>query len=757
MRYKTLKFTGAIERWDEALPLGNGGTGCLVWGTPEGLRFSLDRTDIWDRTVPKGTEAAEFTYRNLVRLACEGNTEEIRRIFDAPYQHPAPTKLPAGKLILRLAQAPGLGQEISQELDLELAEARITLGGKKGADCLRAICHATEGTGMIWTGAAAPVLSVELENPQFGSAEDGGGEEAYDPRRREISQGSLKKLRYPAAARGRRQGAGGTRLTWFTQRVDREFAYGIAVAERSGDRGTEIFWRICTSRDCEQPEERAGEPWMEEALALLEGQIEKGYEFYLESHGAWWREYWEKSGVELPEELAERQWYLTNYLFASCSRRGSYPMPLQGVWTADDDSLPPWKGDYHNDLNTQLSYSHFYKANHLEEGSAFLDFLWSLRAEAQSFARRFYGTPGLCLPGVMTIDGKPLGGWPMYSLSPTQQIWLCRSFEQYWRCTGDGEFLRERAWPYFCGTAECIGALLEEGEDGLLYLPVSSSPEIHDDEAASWVTPNSNYDLALLRYLYGVLLEMSELLGESGKGRRWKSILEKLPQLAVDGRGVLMLSPDEILRESHRHLSNAMAISPLELIGYEKEEERRIVDAVVADYELLGTGLWVGFSFCWMSHLYAVQGNGEGAWDRLKIFWESFCSPNGFHLNGDYRKRGYSTFHYRPFTLEANMFAADALQEMLFYMKKGRIRLFPAVPQRWREEGLAFRDFRGEGGVLVSARLERGRLKALRLRSSRDQQVTVEAAFGYAGGAISLKAGESWSWEALPEAGEPSE
>ena len=120
-------------------------------------------------------------------------------------------------------------------------------------------------------------------------------------------------------------------------------------------------------------------------------------------------------------------------------------MSLQGVWTADDGALPPWKGDYHNDLNTQLSYAHFYKANHLEEGECFLDFLWNSMDAAKIFAEKFYGTEGICLPGVMSIDGKALGGWPMYSLSPTQQIWLCQSFEEYYRYTGDLEFLEKKA------------------------------------------------------------------------------------------------------------------------------------------------------------------------------------------------------------------------------------------------------------------------------------------------------------------------
>lgn len=94
----------------------------------------------------------------------------------------------------------------------------------------------------------------------------------------------------------------------------------------------------------------------------------------------------------------EKQWYMTNYLFASTSREGGVPMPLQGVWTADEGTLPPWKGDYHNDLNTELSYTHYLKANHLEEGRCFLDFLWSLLMRGDGLPENFTAQKAAVFP-----------------------------------------------------------------------------------------------------------------------------------------------------------------------------------------------------------------------------------------------------------------------------------------------------------------------------------------------------------------------
>ncbi len=589
---------------------------------------------------------------------------------------------------------------------------------------VRAFCHAETKSGMIQIGCAKERVDIRLENPEFGD-EKIEEQQFYDPEHREISQGDLKRLHYPAPVKEGETGH--PDFEWFVQTVDAEFSFGVIVGILERERETLICYRVVTSND--------GIHWINDAREQIREELLNGYEENKISHVTWWKNYWNKSSLSLPDAFFEKNWYLTNYLFASCSRKGEYPMPLQGVWTADDGKLPPWKGDYHNDLNTQLSYSHFLKANHLEEGESFLDFLWNSMEAGKTFAKKFYKTDGICLPGVMSIDGLPLGGWPMYSLSPTHQIWLCKSFADYYHYTGDEIFLRDKAWVYFTETAKCITALLEE-RDGYLYLPVSSSPEIHDDEKESWLTPNSNYDLALLRYLYQTLIEFAEILG-NGEGGQWKNVLNALPELAVNEKHVLMLAPDESLNESHRHLSNAMAICPLHLYSYEKEKE--IIDATILDYERLGSGMWVGFSFAWMSHLYAVQRNGEGAYEQLRIFWESFCSANGFHLNGDYKKRGYSTFHYRPFTLEANMYAADALQEMLLQIQNEELHIFPAVPEMWKIKEFSFKGFRGYKGMQISAKWMKHGVCEVQIESPIDRKLRLKIA-GNDVGEIELKA-----------------
>ena len=87
----------------------------------------------------------------------------------------------------------------------------------------------------------------------------------------------------------------------------------------------------------------------------------------------------------------------------------------------------------------------------------------------------------------MTLDGRPMGGWVMYSLQPTNAAWLGFLFYQHWRYTMDEAFLRDRAYPWCAEIGQCLLSLLKPDADGVLRLPLSSSPEIHDNTLRAWL------------------------------------------------------------------------------------------------------------------------------------------------------------------------------------------------------------------------------------------------------------------------------
>jgi alpha-L-fucosidase 2 len=199
----------------------------------------------------------------------------------------------------------------------------------------------------------------------------------------------------------------------------------------------------------------------------------------------------------------------------------------------------------------------------------------------------------------------------------------------------------------------------------------------------------------------------------------------------------LLLDEDTPLPGSHRHLSNIIALYPFNLITMEGgPRDQQIIRASLADWDNAGTSAWCGYSFSWMACLRARVGDAEAASRDLDIFTRAFILRNGFHANGDQTHSGFSGFTYRPFTLEGNFLAMEAVHEMLLQSwsadpgsdSTGIIRLFPATPWRWHTA--AFEDLRAEGGHKVSARRENNATTWFRIVAGRAGVLKVRDNFG---------------------------
>ena len=676
-----LKLKAPIDKWDEAVPLGNGLSGGLLWGGGHNIKLSLDRGDLWDCRTPEMLKRPDWTYATIKRLVAEKNQAKISEMFDKPYSAiPYPTKLPFGRLEITLDQSQTVK---SFGLDLATATGSAYLADNSAVE--------------VFFSAVEPVSLLRVPGDKKTNLKI-------------VVPSAVKKLGYKPATTGQ-DTKDDTQTKWFVQDAVDGMQYVVAAGSRKIDGATLIAISLTTSSDDAKP--------LALALKRIDKALDAGWDATRVEHLAWWKKFWDKSRVELPDDDIQQQYDLVKYYLGSASRRGAPPIPLQGVWTADAGGLPPWKGDYHHDTNTQMTYWSYPTSGYFEEGASFIDFMWNLLPKHRKFAKSFYATNGAVVPGVMTLDGNAMGGWCQYSLSPIQGAWIAQAFYWHWRYTMNDEFLKTRAYPYCAAIAEGLEGLLEPGLDGKLKLPLSSSPEIHNNGISAWLTPNTNNDLALLRWLFGALLEMAQPAGKAADTARWQGILDRLDQLAVEGKdGPLRLSPNESLKESHRHHSHLMAIYPLGIIHIEgTDRDRHIIKASLDQLDQLGTRMWVGFGFTWYSCIAARAGDGERALDKLEIFVKAFISRNGFNLNGDYKRQGYSNFSYRPFTLEANFAAAQAVHEMLLQSWGGTVRVFPAVSKRWAD--VVFDNLRAEGGFIVSAVRKDGKTRSVRIQAEK--------------------------------------
>lgn len=692
------------ERWDEGAPIGNGKIGSIVYGSNP-IKITVDRTDLWDLRPNEVTLEKGFNYANLVRLSTSGIPEdwkERERLFEDIFMgKPYPSKITAGRI--ELTFTPQL-KNARYVLDISSAIVKIYDEDELVAEIF------TDYISLVGVIKLRREADLKLHVPTYLSSASETGSGIGD---KDVGV----TLGYPKAEL---KTSGD--FKWYEQNTHTDYSFGI-VTKNVGD---EIYYTLATTDD--------DKDYVSFAKNSLNATAEIGFDKLFVAHKRSWQRYNKKSSVKTGDKLLDRTYANSWYLFRCCSRKGFYPMPLQGVWTADNDSLPPWKGDYHHDTNTELSYQSYLAANRIDEGVSFVEYLWKLRPAFKKFAKEFFGVKGILIPSCSTLDGKPMGGWAQYSLSPTMTIWAAQSFDDYYEYTADEKFLKTRAYPFFKEVGSAIKGILKE-RDGKLYLPLSSSPEIFDNEPKAYLTPNSNFDLSLLIYLYKTLVKYAGILGEPTD--EYKEILSKFDDIAIDEDGVIMLDKTQRLPETHRHFSHLMSLYPLRLIPYDTDEHKRVYNATIAHLESLGTGYWVGFSFPMAAQIYALSGRGNSAYEKLTQFAKGFVGENGFHLNGDYKYYGYTWFHYRPFTLESLYAFCDALHLLLIDGFGGEIKLFSALPDEWKNREVEIKNIRVRGGLSVSAKTKNGKITKLCVKSPTDETVTIN------GAAYSLKKGEN--------------
>jgi alpha-L-fucosidase 2 len=698
-----LHFKTPSPTWDEAIPLGNGLLGALVWGDGAPLKISLDRTDLWDlRPVPE-FHTKEYSYKTMRQWVAQGRITDLHRLYDKPYGNAGPTKIPAGRIEVTIGNSP-----VFEKASLNLAEATATvqLGGQNK---VRVFTHATEPVGMIRIDSSGPI-ALKLMAPPFAgkiTEEAGPGK---------ISAGDLASLRYKAPIESQ-----GDNWTGYLQEGWGGFKFAVAVTWRKSQNNWLAAWSITTSKESKDP--------LRLARQNCQKALRAGFSKSLNTHRNWWDSFWNKSSLSVPNAVIERQWYLEMYKFGSATRPNTPPITLQGPWTADNGKIPPWKGDYHHDLNTELSYWPAYSGNQLEGELGYVNWLWDTRNTAKAWTKRFFNLPGLNVPMTADLQQEQIGGWHQYTHSATTAAWLAHHFYLHWRYSMDRQFLKERAYPWLEDTSIFLEAVTEMGPDGKRTLPLSSSPEINDNRLEAWFPTITNYDIALIRWAFDTTAELADELGKTKEANHWRKVLGQMPDLVIDPQTKKMLvAKDYPLKDSHRHFSHLMAIHPLGMIRWENgPEDQAIIKASMDDLEQKGTSQWCGYSFSWLANMAARARDGRQAEKALEIFSTAFCLRSSFHCNGDQSGKGYSNFRYRPFTLEGNFASAAGLQEMLLQSYSGTIIVFPAIPAAWKD--VSFTTLRAEGAFLVSAERRDGLTRHVKILAEKEGLCRLENPF----------------------------
>ena len=435
-----------------------------------------------------------------------------------------------------------------------------------------------------------------------------------------------------------------------------------------------------------------------QAKDLLEKIGLMNYDSMVSTHRDWWHSFYQKSFISIPDKRMEGFWWIQQYKLASATRHNKPAIDVLGPWY----KRTPWAAYWWN-LNVQLTYYPMYSSNHLDLGESLINSInqniHHLVANTPVQFRHNSATLGrttsLDMKAVIDLDNPSTFPRGEPDMEAGNLTWILHNYYMHYQYSMDDGMLIN-LYPLLKRSINFYLNILQEGQDGELHLPVTYSPEY-----PGGYTRDCNYDLALLHWGCQTLLDLnSEKNYHDSLAVTWRRVLENLTEYPTNENG-LMIGRDVPYDKSHRHYSHLLMIYPLHLLNGETQEEKELILKSLNHWHSFPDALQ-GYSFTGGASIYAKLGMGNEAYAYLDTLLNNFVKPNTMYMEAG------------P-VIETPLSAVTSINEMLLQSWGGKIRIFPAVPDKW--QNVAFHNLRTEGAFLVSAERKDGNTEWIRIKS----------------------------------------
>ncbi|KAG7977100.1 hypothetical protein I3843_05G013200 [Carya illinoinensis] len=416
--------------------------------------------------------------------------------------------------------------------------------------------------------------------------------------------------------------------------------------------------------------------------------------------------------------LIELLFQYGRYLLISCSRPGTQVANLQGIWNKDIE--PAWDGAPHTNINLQMNYWPSLPCNLSECQEPLFEYVSYLSVNGSKTAKVNYEASGWVVHQVSDIWAKtsPDRGEAVWALWPMGGAWLCTHLWEHYTYKMDKDFLKNKAYPLLEGCASFLLDWLIEGHGGYLETNPSTSPEhmfIAPDGKPASVSYSSTMDMAIIKEVFSAIVSAAEVLGKT-EDAIVKRVREAQPRLlptkiARDGSIMEWAQDFQDPDIHHRHVSHLFGLFPGHTISVGKTPDL----CKAADYTLYKRGDdGPGWSTTWKIALWARLHNSEHAYRMVKHLI-NLVDPDH---EGDYEGGLYSNLFtaHPPFQIDANFGFSAAVAEMLVQSTVKDLYLLPALPRDKWANGCV-KGLKARGGVTVNICWKEGDLHEVGLWS----------------------------------------